>query len=53
MSPGKRLLTATEPSQPANYSSSESDALFIHEQDNENLIKSGREWFQQIFDNSY
>ena len=47
-SQGKRIQTATEPSQPASYTSSESDALYIHEQDDENLIKSGREWFQQI-----
>ena len=46
--PGKRVATLTEPSQPVNYSSSESDALFIHEFENENLIKSGREWFQPI-----
>ncbi|MFA5819384.1 MAG: type IX secretion system sortase PorU [Bacteroidales bacterium] len=46
--PGKRVATAGEPSQPANYYSSESDALFVHEQEDENLIKSGREWFQRI-----
>jgi hypothetical protein len=46
--PGKRIISAIEPSQPACYYSLESDALFIHEQENENLIKSGREWFQQI-----
>jgi hypothetical protein len=46
--PGKRVNTAVVPSLPANFYSSESDALFIHEQENENLIKSGREWFQQI-----
>ena len=46
--PGKTILTAAEPSLPATYSSSESDALFVHEQDDENLIRSGREWFQQI-----
>lgn len=46
--PGKRVATVTEPSQDANYFSLESDALFIHEQENENLIKSGREWFQKI-----
>lgn len=45
---GKKVATLTDPSQPANYSSSESDALFIHEFENENLIKSGREWFQPI-----
>ena len=48
--PGKEILTAVEPSQPATYSSSESDVLFIHEQDDVNLIKSGREWFQEISD---
>jgi hypothetical protein len=46
--PGKKIVTAVEPPQPATYTSSESDALFIHEQDNENLIKSGRDWFQEI-----
>ena len=48
--PGKTITTATEPSQPATFSSSESDALFVHENDDENLIKSGRDWFQQISD---
>jgi hypothetical protein len=46
--PGKQITNYTEPSLPANYTSSESDALFVHEKDNENLIKSGREWFQEI-----
>jgi hypothetical protein len=46
--PGKRVKTIAESSQPANYFSSESDALFIHEIEKENLIKSGREWFQEI-----
>jgi hypothetical protein len=46
--PGKKISDAIEPLQSANYISSESDALFIHEQDDENLIKSGREWFQEI-----
>ncbi|MCX6254752.1 MAG: type IX secretion system sortase PorU [Bacteroidia bacterium] len=46
--PGKRIMSSIEPSQPASYYSSESDALFIHEEEDENLIKSGREWFQQI-----
>jgi hypothetical protein len=45
---GKKILTALEPSKPATFSSNESDALYIHEQDDENLIKSGREWFQEI-----
>src|SRR5664280_209139 len=46
--PGKKIVTATEPVQPATYNSSESDALFIHELDIVNLIQSGREWFQEI-----
>lgn len=45
--PGKRIMPYTEPSDPATYQSDESDALFIHETDAENLIKSGREWFQR------
>jgi len=46
--PGKKMTAAVEPAQPATYNSSESDALFIHEQDIVNLIQSGREWFQEI-----
>ncbi len=45
---GKRVKAAVEPEQTADYLSSSSDALFIHELESENLIKSGREWFQQI-----
>jgi hypothetical protein len=48
--PGKQIVQAVEPAQQSNYSSSESDVLFIHEQDDVNLIKSGREWFQEISD---
>jgi hypothetical protein len=46
--PGKKVVASIEPDQPANYYSSSSDALFIHEQDMVNLIQSGREWFQEI-----
>jgi hypothetical protein len=46
--PGKQITMLSEPSLPANFTSSESDALFVHEEDNENLIKSGRDWFQEI-----
>jgi Peptidase family C25 len=46
--PGKKVMTAEIPSSPAGYFSSQSDALFIHEKDEVNLIKSGREWFQRI-----
>jgi hypothetical protein len=47
-SSGKRVTAYTEPAAPVNFSSSESDLLFSYEQENENLIKSGREWFQKI-----
>jgi hypothetical protein len=46
--PGKRIAIASQPTQPESYSSSQSDILFIHEKETENLIKSGREWFQGI-----
>jgi hypothetical protein len=45
---GKRVSDYNEPSGPSGYSSSESDALFIHEVETENLIKSGREWYQPV-----
>jgi hypothetical protein len=47
-SPGKHIKTIANTSLPANYYSSRSDAFFIHEQESENLIKSGREWFEPI-----
>jgi hypothetical protein len=45
---GKLIKSAKEPSAQSNYSSLESDALFYHEQDELNMIKSGREWFQPV-----
>ncbi len=48
--PGEKITPAIIPSQPVSYYSSESDALYIHEKDRDNLIKSGREWFQRISD---
>jgi hypothetical protein len=45
---GKQITESTETSLAENYSSMESDVLFVHEQENINLIKSGREWFQQV-----
>lgn len=45
---GQQITIAHVPSQQENYYSSQSDALFIHERESINLIKSGREWFQQI-----
>jgi len=45
---GKRIQTADEPADLPNYFSSQSDVVFVHEQDNENLLKSGREWYQPV-----
>jgi hypothetical protein len=47
-SPGSRVHNAPDPAGIPDYFSSESDALFIHEQESENLIKSGREWYQPV-----
>ena len=46
--PGKMITTADEPAQQENYFSNVSDALYIHEQEIQNIIKSGREWFQPV-----
>lgn len=48
MQEGKKILSGDEPAGPPNYFSSQSDVLFVHEQDNENLLKSGREWYQPV-----
>jgi hypothetical protein len=45
---GKRVSGYSEPAEPSGYFSNESDALFIHEVETENLIKSGREWYQPV-----
>lgn len=47
-SPGRLVSREAVPSEPATYSTSASDALFVYEKDQENLIKSGRDWFQRI-----
>jgi hypothetical protein len=46
--PGKKIIPVVNLSKAATYFSSESDALYIYELDKDNLIKSGREWFQRI-----
>jgi len=43
---GKRIGPADEPSVHANFNSSSSDALHVHEVESENIIHSGREWYQ-------
>ncbi len=46
--PGKTVVNAQDVLIPAGYGSSEYDALYMHEVEAENLIQSGREWYQQI-----
>jgi hypothetical protein len=45
---GKRIGPARMPDQPVNHSSNVSDVLFIHEYESENIIRSGREWYQPV-----
>jgi hypothetical protein len=45
---GKYVVDAAVVSSPADSVSKGYDALYSHEVETENLIKSGREWFQQI-----
>jgi len=47
-SAGSKIQNVSDPAGIPDYFSSESDVLFIHEQESENLIKSGREWYQPI-----
>jgi hypothetical protein len=46
--PGKQLAVAPVLNDAPTYYSNTFDALFIHEVDAENLIQSGREWFQPV-----
>ncbi len=46
--PGKSIESAVEPGGQANYFSSLSDALYIHENESVNLLKSGREWYEPV-----
>ena len=45
---GKRTGTVVESTLQADYTSSASDALYIHEMETENIIHSGREWYQPV-----
>jgi len=45
---GNRTVVAEVPASQANHFSSSSDALFIHEEESENLLHSGREWYQPV-----
>jgi hypothetical protein len=46
--PGKTITNDQEISAPSTYSSASYDALYMHEVETENLIRSGREWFQPV-----
>lgn len=46
--PGKLVNNSPVIPDPAGYFSDSYDALYNHESDIENLIKSGREWFQPV-----
>ncbi len=45
---GRKIRNAVSPAAQSNFSSSSSDALFIHEKETENLLHSGREWYQPV-----
>ena len=46
--PGKQISSASTVTDAPTYYSSSYDALYIHELETENLIGSGREWYQPI-----
>lgn len=46
--PGKKIMTASMEHGPPNQASSTSDLSFIHEIESENLLHSGREWYQPV-----
>ncbi len=50
LGPGKRITQLPSSSQPANYISTTFNDYVFHELDQVNLIKSGREWYGEIFD---
>jgi hypothetical protein len=43
----KRITAYQQPLQEESYTSEQTDAFFYHENENENLIKSGRDWFEK------
>jgi hypothetical protein len=46
--PGKEITLLADTPLAADYTSKETDIFFVHEQDDDNLIRSGREWFQPV-----
>jgi len=49
--PGRRVKMFPVPSEPATYSSDTFDDFLLHELDSLNLIRSGKEWYGETFDN--
>ena len=47
-----QMTSETPPAQPFNRESSATDLIYRHELENVNLIKSGREWYQQVLSNA-
>ena len=47
-SPGKRIWTGKDPASEPDYFTSVSDALFVHEKETQNILHSGREWYQPV-----
>lgn len=50
LSPGKRITVAASLSDPADYTVTSFDDYKYHEKDSLNLIKSGREFYGEVFD---
>ncbi|HLN20043.1 MAG TPA: type IX secretion system sortase PorU [Bacteroidales bacterium] len=44
----KAIRSYQPPSESPGYTSVYSDALFLHEKETDNLLKSGRDWFQPV-----
>ena len=50
--PGKRVQPLSPPSSPPTNISSRFDDYILHELDQRSLIRSGKEWFGEVFDNT-
>lgn len=46
--PVNEIKEQLPPAEPPDYLSSSFDELFIHEEQTDNILKSGREWFQPV-----
>ncbi len=45
---GRKVTAAPVPQGAASWFSDQSDAMYVHEVEYENLLKSGREWYQPV-----